>query len=183
METKRSSGSRHQLTCITRLALCQRKPYRDPLDELQWILYGRLRELLCYWFDQGESVLVQGTPNQNSTFPVQSLAQHDASGLLPDGPSRRSLVRERQEVRRRLVREACRYSRHAREDKFLYRFCRPFLVANQDRRSLRFLQLAVLRWFLLGSCRCRVPTFAQVVRVSALVVPILSSVSVTPPTD
>src|SRR6185369_16364904 len=180
METKRSSGSRHRLTCITHLALCRRKLYRDPLDELRWILYGRLRELLCYWFDQGESVLVQETPNQNSTFPVQSLAQHDASGLLPDGPSRRSLVRVRQEERRRLVREACRYSRHAREGKFLYRFCRPFLVANQDHRSLRFLRLEVLAWFLLGPYRCCVPIFAHVVRVFALVVRILSSVSVTP---
>src|ERR1051325_726651 len=180
METKRSSGPRHQLTCIAHLVQCRRKPYPDPLDELRWIWYGRLRELLCYWFDQGESVLVQGTPNQNSTFPVQSLVQHDASGLLSDGPSRRSLVRVRQEERRHLVREACRYSRPAREGKFLYRFSRPFLVANQDRRSLRFLQLEVLTWFLLGFCRSRVPTFAHVVRVFALVVQILSSVSVMP---
>src|SRR6185295_9426095 len=120
METKRSSGPRHQLTCITHLARCRRKPYRGPLDELRWILYGRLRELLCYWFDQGESGLVQGTSNQNSAFGIQSLAQRDASGLLSDGPSRRSLVRVRQEERRRLVPEACRYSRHAREGKFLY---------------------------------------------------------------
>src|ERR1043166_7920491 len=154
METEQSSGPRHQLTCIAHLAQCPRKPYRGRLDELLWILCDRLRELLCYWFDQGESALVQGTPNQSSTFPAQSLAQRDASGLLPDHPSRRSLVRVRWEERRRLVRAACRYSRHAREGKFLYRFCRPFLVANQDRRSLRFLRLEVLTWFLLGSCRC-----------------------------